>query len=645
MLFGAALAVGLLAGAGVWAFRWLIGATHHLVFGEIVGERLSGLGIWTVALAPVIGGLVVGLLMQYLVGPERHHGVAGIMEAVALAGGRLRYKRMPAKAAAAAISLGSGAAVGPEDPSVQIGSSLGSMFGQVLRLSDERMRSLVAAGAAGGIAAAFNAPIAGVFFALEIVLGEIAGSAFGVVVLASVVSAVFTQAVAGAQPAFLVPAYAFHAWHELPLYFGLGLIAGPVAAAYVRLLYKFQDLFGALKLPRWTKPALAGAIVGAVGIFLPQVFGEGYETIEGILTGERLGIVLLLAILAAKLVLTPVSIGGGFPGGVFAPALFLGAVLGAAYGEAAVRLLPGVDIAPAAFAMVGMAALLAGAVHAPLTAILLLFELTNDYRIILPLMFAVIVSLLVSQRLQKDSVYSLGLARKGIRIERGRDVEVLEGLTVEEVMEKSPPTLRESESLASANDKFLRLRYHGLPVLDDRGALAGMLTVQDIDRARLNNGAASVGEACTRELLTTHPDETLGQALRKMSVRDVGRLPVVPSGDPGRLLGVLRRTDVIRAYTAALTRRAALRHSAQQVRLGAVTGVSIQEILVEAGAPCDGKPLREISWPADSVIASLRREDRMMIPKGDTVLCAGDVLAVVSEEEARPAIRRICQRG
>ena len=340
------------------------------------------------------------------------------MEAVALAGGRLRYQRIVQKSVGAAISIGSGASVGPEDPSVQIGANLGSFFGQKLHLSDSRMRAVVAAGAASGIAAAFNAPIAGVFFAIEVILGELSSSAFMVVVLSSVVSSVFTQAVSGAQPAFFVPTYVFHSAAELPFYLVLGLLAGPVSALYVWLIYRMRDIFGSWKrIPRWVKPAVAGMIVGVVGIFLPQIFGVGYSTIEAILRGENFTVSLLMAVMIAKLVMTAVSSGGGFLGGLFAPALVIGSTLGASFGTLAAGLFQGMQIDPPAFALVGMAAVLAGAVHAPLTAIILLFEMTNDYRIILPLMFTVVISLLISRRIESDSVYQISLARKGIRLE------------------------------------------------------------------------------------------------------------------------------------------------------------------------------------------------------------------------------------
>ncbi|NJN96344.1 MAG: CBS domain-containing protein [Anaerolineales bacterium] len=643
ILGGAALLVGLTSGAGVWLFKQLIELAHTLAFGEI-GPVLTGWGYWTVMLIPVLGGLGVGLMLHFWIGPERHHGVAGIMEAVALAGGRLRYQRIPAKATAAALSIGSGASVGPEDPSVQIGANLGSMFGQLLRLSDDRVRALVAAGAAGGIAAAFNAPIAGLFFALEIILGEVGSNAMGVVILAAVISAVFTQAVSGPEPAFHIPAYAFHSAWELPLYLGLGLLSGPIAALYIRLIYLAQDIFHGWAAPRWLKPASAGLAVGLVGLFLPQVFGIGYETIEQTLGNASLAVPLLLVLLVAKLILTPVSIGGGFPGGVFAPSLFLGATLGAAYGQMVEGLFPNLQLDPPAFALVGMAAVLAGTVHAPLTAIILLFEMTNDYHIILPLMFAVVVSLLISQRLQPDSVYALGLARKGIRLQRGRDVEVLDAITVGEVMQTETPFLHETDPVETAAEVLMQTRHHGLPVLDAAGALAGIFTVQDLEQAQQieSKQPLTVGQVCTRELLTAYPDEAIGVALRRMGTRDIGRLPVIARNNPRQLLGLLRRADLVRAYDIALTRRAAVRHRTQQVRLGAFSGTEVEEFTIKAGAPCIGHSIHEVNWPRSCVIASIRRGRQLLIPHGDTVIQAGDVLITVVEGHAHEELRRLC---
>ncbi len=641
---GVALIVGLASGAGVWLFKVLIELTHEISFVSLA-PALSAVSPWAIALVPAGGGVLVGLISQYLVGHERHHGVSGIMEAVALAGGRLRYARIPAKTAASALSIGSGASVGPEDPSVQIGANIGSMFGQWLHFSDERMRSLVAAGAASGIAAAFNAPIAGVFFALEIILGEISSISMGVVVLAAVISAVFTQATSGAQPAFAVPAYALNSAWELLLYLGLGLLAGPVSALYIRLLYRIQDLYEHFRsLPRWLITGSTGLLVGIVGIFLPQIFGVGYDTIEAVLANRSPGILLLLVLMAAKLLLTPTSLAGGFMGGVFAPSLFIGAMLGGAFGGFAEILFPALGIDPPAFAMVGMAAVLAGSVHAPLTAIILLFEMTNDYRIILPLMFSVVVSLLVSQRLQSDSVYTLGLLRKGIRLDRGRDLEVLETLTAGEVMQPTE-TLPATATLAEASGFFQRTRHHGVPVLDQNGRLLGVFTIQDLENAEPESWhTRTIIDACTRDPIVAFPDETAGAVLNRMGIHDVGRIPVVSRENPEHLIGLLRRADLVRAYALALNRRAVIRHKAHQIRLDASThtDVSIMEVTIRSGAVCENQRLQDIAWPKDCILSTLRRGRRVFIPHGDTILRAGDVLVAVVEGDAGGQLDKLC---
>jgi CIC family chloride channel protein len=640
---GAGVVVGLGTGLGVWLFKRLIDVVHVAAF-DGLGGLLAPLGQWGTVLIPTAGGVIVGLIVHFFIQVERHHGVAGIIESVALAGGRLRYRRLPIKAIASGIAIGFGASVGPEDPSVQIGANAGSMVGQVLRLSDDRIRGLVAAGCAAGIAAAFNAPIAGVFFALEIILGELSGTALGVTMLAAVISAVLTQALSGPQPAFRVPAYAFNSEWELLLYLGLGLVAGPVSALYVRLLYAAHDIFHNWKAPRWAKPIIGGLIVGLVGVWLPQTLGVGYDSIDAVLNGQQLVLGLLLALLAAKIILTPISLASGFLGGTFAPALFLGAMLGGAYGVAAKALVPSLDVVPAAFAMVGMAAVLAGAVHAPLTAIILLFEMTNDYHIILPLMFAVVVSVVVSQLIEKNSLYAISLARKGIQLQRGRDIELLESISVEEVMQTKVDTLPEGKALDQAAKQLTQTRHHGLPVVNRRGRLIGIITIGDIQQARLEGGGAgrTVGEVCTRDMLVTYPDENIGQALRRMSVRDIGRLPVVSRDDEQKLLGLLRRSDVIRSYELALTKRASMRHRAHQVRLGAVSGVDVREIVIEPGAPCADKHVGEVTWPRDCVLASLRRKRRVLLPHGDTILHPGDVLVAVVEGEAGKELNRLC---
>jgi CIC family chloride channel protein len=687
------VSIGLGASLAVLAFKEIIKFVHELLFGKL-GSLISNWGAWTVMLMPVIGGLIVGLMRQFLVPVERHHGVAGIMESVALAGGRLRYGRVPLKSIAAAVSIGSGASVGPEDPSVQIGANLGSFIGQKLRLSADRTRLLVAMGAASGIAAAFNAPIAGVFFAIELILGELTTSAFGMVVFSAVISAVTTRAILGPTPAFPIPAYDFHAPVELIFYLILGLLAAVVSVAYIQAIYRAHDWFHHSKLPLWARPALIGALVGAVGIVFPEIFGDSYEAITEILFGRMIVAHILLILLVLKIILTSLSLGSGFMGGVFAPSLFLGAALGGAFGRLADSLFPTLIIQPSAFALVGMAAVRGGGGGGggpapprggggggargrgggrggaaprgrggggrggggggggpgppppPPTAIMLLFEMTNDYRILLPLMFAVVVSVFLSRSIHAPSVYELSLLRKGIRLQRGQDIDVLETLRVREAMRAAPEQVQANMPLRMVSALLEKTRHHGLPVVNDDGSLCGIISLTDIDRAVEQNEKnldRPAAEFCSRRLVVAYPDETVREALQRMSGRDIGRMPVVEPEDQTRLAGWLNRADIIRAYELALSRRSADRHRVGQVQLGAISGAEVMELIVAPGSPVDGVMLKDIHLPHNSLVASLQRGRRLMIPHGGTRLHAGDRLALVAEAEDREALRQMIE--
>jgi CIC family chloride channel protein len=631
-----AVLVGLVTGAGIWLFKYLISLVKDLSFTRL-GSVLSPLGGWTVALLPVIGGVLVGLLLHYWGGHEKIDGTGRVIQSIRVDGGRLRYKYLPVKTAAAILSIGTGASVGPEDPSVSIGANLGSMLGQWTHLSEERVSILVSAGVAAAIAAAFNAPIAGVFFALEIVLGDITTSSLGMILIASVTSSVFTQWVSGTAPAFQAHYYTFNSGYELVLYAGLGLLAGPISALYVRLLYWTQDLFQKIKLPRWAKTGLAGLAVGLVGIFYPQVFGVGYDTITSILSAAKLTLGVLLILMAAKLVLTPISIAGGFAGGVFAPSLFIGATLGGAFGMVMQTLFPALGISAPAYALVGMAAVLAGAVHAPLTAALLLFEMTSDYRIILPLMISVAVSLLISQKMQGQSMYEIGLARKGFFVKHGKDVDLLASLKVREVMSTNMVVLSDSMNLEDARRVMDEKRFNGAFVENDRNQLVGIITLQDMDRYEIHEGeSGTLGEACNRQVEVTYPDETLASALAVMSRLDIGRIPVVLKEAPSHLVGVLRRSDIISAYNLAVERRVQQRHSEQTDRLDAITSDSLEvvDIQIQPQAQIVGKMIKEIAFPRDCIIVSVRRGHKTIVPHGETLLGANDKLVVVAEDDA-----------
>lgn len=623
--------VGVGTGFGAILFRWLINFFTHLAFGG--GETvLTFLGSYYVVLIPAIGGLIIGPLVYFFAREAKGHGVPEVMEAVALKGGRIRPIVAVIKALASSVCIGTGGSVGREGPIVQIGSALGSTLGQVLHLSDERIRTLVACGAAGGIAATFNAPIAGVIFALEVILREFSSTSFSMVVIASVTSSVVGRAFLGNYPAFQVPTYSLVSPWELFFYTLLGLLAALVASAFVSLLYRMEDLFNGWTIPEYIKPAVGGLGLGIVGLYFPQVFGVGYETIEKALHGEIVTEVMLV-LLVTKLFATSLTLGSGGSGGVFAPSLFLGAVLGGAFGNFAHGWMPAFTALPGAYALVGMAAVFAGAARAPITAVLILFEMTQDYRIILPLMFATVVSTIVATRLRKESIYTLKLKRRGVDMDARRGLNLMRSIRVEEAMTPVSEliTVKHDSPFEALAKLFQETHSHGFAVVDEWGELFGVVAISDLERALKRSQARGVvRNICTTRLVTAFPDESLEEVIRRIGSQDVGRIPVVERMNSRRLLGMVQRADVIRAYTVALTDDRGRREQLERARLEQATGSQLVEFdLSEEDTAVDRK-LEELRIPPDCLIISIHRGGQVVVPRGETEFLAGDHVVAVA---------------
>ncbi|HIE17329.1 MAG TPA: CBS domain-containing protein [Dehalococcoidia bacterium] len=552
--FGATLAVvaGIAAGLGAVFFRWLIGSFNRLFFSG-GAEVLGFLGQYYVILLPAIGGLIVGSLIYFSRAAEaKGHGVPEVMEAIATKGGRIRARVAAVKILASSICIGSGGSVGREGPIVQIGSTVGSILGQRLLLSQEWIKTLVACGAAGGISATFNAPIAGVFFAHEVILGRVLTRHFGFVVISSVVAGVVAHSFLGDYQSFSVPAYTLNSYWELLFYFILGVACALIAVAFIRMLYKTEDIFAAVNMPEYLKPALGGIAVGLIGLYSPYLFGVGYQGVERALLGE-IGLFTLTGLLLLKILATSFTLGSGGSGGIFAPSLFMGAMFGGIFGEVANRLFPGITAPSGAYALVGMAAVFSAAARAPITAIIILFEMTRDYAIILPLMLAVVVGTLIAYRLSPESIYTLKLRRRGISLRAREEVDLLERVTVAEVMTRDFPTVSPEMSLAELAEKFTKSKHHGFPVVDVQGNLRGMVTLADLESRMGTGEGLTVADIATTNLVTAYPDESLHDVVHRLGAREVGRVPVVDRRKPSRLLGVLRRYDVVKAYVKAIS--------------------------------------------------------------------------------------------
>ncbi len=545
-----AVFVGIIAGLGAVVFRNLIEWITEVGFGR--GEEALGfLGDAWVILIPAIGGLIVGPLVYFFAREAKGHGVPEVMIAVAQKGGRIRPRVALVKTLASAITIGTGGSVGREGPIVQIGATFGSTIGQRLRLPPDWIKTLVACGAAGGISATFNAPIAGVFFALEVILGNFTTRYFSVVVVSSVVAAVVSHAFFPDVANLEVPLYGLESAWEIPFYGLMGIAAGVLGVLFIVVLYAFEDGFDRIPIPEWIKPALGGLGVGALGMYYPDLFGVGYGALERAAVGEMV-LGTALALLFLKILATSITVGSGGSGGVFAPSLFLGAMLGTTCGILANRFFPETAGPVGAYAIVGMAALFSATARAPVTAVVILFELTRDYHIILPLMLCVAVSTIVSQLIHKESIYTKKMRRKGVQPASEQNYDALENILVADVMSRNFQSVPESMPVTELDNRFKAAGQRGLLVSDDAGELRGVVTVSDVERAyRENREDVTAGEIATLTLVTAHPDQTLRSALMQIGAGEVGRIPVVARDNPRRVEGVLRRHDIIEAYVRA----------------------------------------------------------------------------------------------
>lgn len=567
-----AVLIGGSTGMGVVTFHYLIHLIHSLTMQDLMGV-ISPWGSWTLAAAPILGGIIIALMRWR--SPDFGPGISSMIAAVEQASRTVPFALRPVtKMVAASVSLGTGASLGPEGPSVEIGANFGMLVGQAIQVSQERQRLLLGAGAAAGLAAGFNAPIAGVFFAVEVVLGTtFVTSAVSVVLLAAVVSALIAQIGLGSQPAFTLPDYAVRSPLELPLYVGLGLLASIVSLAQTQSIKLARRCFqGELpclswfrRVPKFIHPVIGGACVGVVALKWPQIMGIGYETIEAMLQDVEFSLQLLLALLGLKLVMTAISLGSGLVGGTFAPSMYLGASLGSAYGKILPAILPGISqhiAAPPAYAMVGMAAVLAASARAPLTSILLLFELTRDYRIVLPLMAAVGLSVWLVERLKPTPNDSAKFQQMGLNIEQDYNREILQKIPVSELMQPAlllPGTMTVIEAgLALTNNNS----HSGL-VINEAKRLIGIVTLRDVNRVLGRVKADSlesylahqkIADLCTTDILFAYQDEPVAEALDRMAARGLHQLPVVDRDNPYEALGLLDELGISLASQLAVTR-------------------------------------------------------------------------------------------
>ncbi len=556
--------IGIMAGVFNIIFRTVVHEVHE--FFMVGGRAFLGIdqGGWRLLLIPLIpmSGMVLLIPLSLLFpGQINGYGFTKFLRKVNLEGGYIKAKTIFLKIISTALTIGTGNSAGVEGPIAQIGGAIGSQVGQFFRVSGNRMKVYIAAGCAGGIAGMFNAPIAGIFFASEIVLlGTFEISSFAALVVASSISTVVTRAYYGENPAFLIPDYHLvNPYVEIPLYVLMAIIVGIIAVFHIRVFYFVRDRFAELKLPNQLKPIAGALIIGCLGISFPQIMGDNYDFITDVLYGE--GVVgILFALVFLKIFATAITLGSGGAGGVFAPALFIGAMIGSTFGSIANKLLPEMTANPGAYATVGIGAFLAASTHAPMTAIFLLFEMTGNYRIIVPLMLTTIIGTVVSKKFNEDSIDTVDFTREGINIHEGREAAIMKSLMVGSAMTEDVDFISERANINHLLEIFrLAKRSFYFPVVDDFGRLTGIISMQDVKNLLQGDakerGDHLVGTVCSRDVITLTHADNLFAAMKLFDIKGIEEIPVVDDMENKWVVGMLKRRNVIAAYNREIIKK------------------------------------------------------------------------------------------
>ena len=545
--------IGLCSGLSSEFFRWLILFLKEMFFyGRFEILSIAPSVPWYfLPLIPMAGGLIIGPLSHFFPTEAKGHGVPEVMQSIALKNGIIKPRTILLRTFASAVCIGSGGSAGREGPIVQIGSSIGSALGQLFNMSAERIKILVGCGAAGGIAATFNAPLAGVIFSMEIILGVFSISTFTPIVISSVTATVVAHAFHGNTPAFIVPSYQIISYWEILFYIILGLLSGLIARLYIVTLYWSEDYFEKkINIHPVLKPAIGGLLIGCLAIFLPQIMGNGYEAMDMALNGQMVWYITFILIFM-KIIATSITLGSGGSGGVFAPSLFIGAMLGGTFGSLVHFIFPDITATKGAYALVGMGSVIAAAAHAPMTNILILFELTNDYKIILPIMASCIIATSVVRYLSKDSIYTLKLRRRGINIQQGREVSIMGSIKVGDVMDRKVETILETTPFKRILAIFSKSTNSYFPVVNSKHKMVAILSFSDIREVMFEEGLKDLVVAkdlAATDVISLSPKDNLNKALEKFVAIDVAQLPVVDSKNQDRVIGMLSRGDLISAY-------------------------------------------------------------------------------------------------
>ncbi len=554
---------GLLGGAAAIVFRETIDLIQTGFFGassDLLAYDRSRIDWWRIPLATTAGGLIVGLLVYYLMPGRRPYAVADVIEASALRGGRLNLRVGLGAALISATTLGSGGSAGREGPVVHLAASLCSFLGERLKLGPAMQQTVLGCGVAAGVAASFNAPIAGVFFALEVVVGHYALAAFAPVVIASVTGTLVSRIYFGDFPAFVIPSHEITSFWEFPAFALLGVVSAVGSIVFIRSVGYSQKIFAAIpKLPVWARPALGGLAVGVIGIFMPEALGVGYYATDQALRGE-LPLLMLLMLIVVKTAATAITLGSGGGGGVFSPSLFIGAMMGGAFGVIATMVQPDLSSGHSAYTLIGMGAMAGAVLGAPISTILIVFELTGDYELTIGVMIATVIASQISLNTLGFSFFSWQLHQRGVSLKGGREAAVMRSRSVRDVMKDDFLTISADASLNTIRASLLESSYGELFVVDDTNRLLGTITLRDLAQNAFEHEKDDVLKAS--DIARTEPPtacvtDTIETAISILETCREEHIAVLDTGEGQTLVGVLHERDVLAAYHRAVlaTRR------------------------------------------------------------------------------------------
>ena len=564
-----AIIMGAIAAYGAIGFGYLYRLVQGLTFGtfaETLYTHAQGLLAWQIIAVPTIGGLFIGLFIHFFMPGGRPRGVADVMEGISLHSGRMDIRSTLGAAVVSAASIGVGGSVGREGPVVHLGAGLSSWISRRLGVSRTITINLLGCGAAAAISASFNAPIAGTIFALEVIIGHYALSALAPIALASVTGTIISRGHFGDFSAFVAPSHSIVSYLEFPAFALLGVVSALVAIILMKSIIFAQDMSNKMPLPRWVHPAVGGLLIGLIALVFPQVLGVGYGATDAAMK-EQIALGMLLALLAAKTAAVAISLGSGFAGGVFSPSLFLGAMLGGSFGIIATEAFPHLSSGHSAYTLVGMGAVAGAVLGAPLSTILIVFELTgaNNYSFIIAVMVAVVIASVITQQAFGGSFFSWQLQKRGVNLARGREAGFLAEVHIGDVMTSTYMSVSRQTPIAELREKLHQAPHAQLFVLDDNGALVGTIDLSDVAEAAYDpslDGLLNAADVTRPNPPVLMRETDLEVAIKLMEDVHEEHVAVVEDTDSMQMIGVVHEVEVMLAYNNAIVRAREEEHGA-----------------------------------------------------------------------------------